>query len=414
MLEQATPDAPRQTERTGGDLALENDLRALTLLNLGTIEASLALPDAERHLREGRSLAQDIGRPYLELGCLAQLGCAARIRPFATTQQRIREAIEFAERHGWGEEPIIAPALVTLAGTLAWTGRFDEAEHWLRRTARVVAEDTGPDIGMPLHMVSGMIHACLGRHREALPHLRAAERLHSLLTDSHAVANQVTGWLLATQARAGMLDEARAALAGLDDHAGEIRNARAAIHLAEDDPAAALTSVRAALDGTAPVVGYVTLVETHLLAAHAHRRLGDRPAAQLATERALALAEADQLVLPFAMTGATELLRALARRDTAHRALLIHILDLLRGPPATADARSAAGATATLSPSELRVLRYLPTNLSRPEIAAELSVSLNTVSTHIRSIYTKLGVGDRTSAVRRAQTLGTPGTTGQG
>ena len=58
-----------------------------------------------------------------------------------------------------------------------------------------------------------------------------------------------------------------------------------------------------------------------------------------------------------------------------------------------------------LSPGELRVLRYLPTNLSRPEIAAELSVSLNTVNTHIRSIYAKLQVRDRSSAVQRAREL---------
>jgi ATP/maltotriose-dependent transcriptional regulator MalT len=58
-----------------------------------------------------------------------------------------------------------------------------------------------------------------------------------------------------------------------------------------------------------------------------------------------------------------------------------------------------------LSPGELRVLRYLPTNLSRPEIAGELSVSLNTVSTHLRSIYAKLQVRDRSSAVQRAREL---------
>ena len=56
-------------------------------------------------------------------------------------------------------------------------------------------------------------------------------------------------------------------------------------------------------------------------------------------------------------------------------------------------------------PSELRVLRYLQTNLSRPEIAGELSVSVNTVSTHVRSIYAKLQVRDRSSAVQRAREL---------
>ena len=58
-----------------------------------------------------------------------------------------------------------------------------------------------------------------------------------------------------------------------------------------------------------------------------------------------------------------------------------------------------------LSPGEFRVLRYLPTNMSRPQIATELSVSVNTVSTHIRNIYAKLGAGGRSAAVHRAREL---------
>ena len=57
------------------------------------------------------------------------------------------------------------------------------------------------------------------------------------------------------------------------------------------------------------------------------------------------------------------------------------------------------------SPSELKVLRYLPMNLSRPEIASELSLSVSTVSTHVRNIYAKLGARDRSSAVQRAREL---------
>jgi LuxR family maltose regulon positive regulatory protein len=53
----------------------------------------------------------------------------------------------------------------------------------------------------------------------------------------------------------------------------------------------------------------------------------------------------------------------------------------------------------------MRVLRYLPTNLSRQQIAGELSISLNTVNTHFRSIYAKLGVSDRSGAVRCARDL---------
>jgi ATP/maltotriose-dependent transcriptional regulator MalT len=53
------------------------------------------------------------------------------------------------------------------------------------------------------------------------------------------------------------------------------------------------------------------------------------------------------------------------------------------------------------SPDELRVLPHLPTNLSRPEIAGKLSVSLNTVSMHIRNIYAELQVRDRSLTVQR-------------
>jgi LuxR family transcriptional regulator, maltose regulon positive regulatory protein len=391
------------------DIALGSDLRAVALMNLGTVEAwSLGLPDAERHLQEGAILAREIGRPYLEVGCLAQLGFASKIHSFAITQGRCREAIAAAERHGWGAEPVIAPALVTLAGTMVWIGEFDEADRWLQRTVRALQADIGPDIRLLLHQTTGILHACRGRHREALTEFSAAEYLQSQLEGPHALAGQVTGWLLATQARLGMTGEARAALAALDDErvgSGEIANARAVICLAEGDPARALGALRDVLDGTAPVIGYVTVVEAHLLAGLAHRELGDQRAANQAAERALALAEADRLLLPFAITGSRKLLEALPRHETAHAALLTDILDVLRGASPAARYQSAPPETEELSLGELRVLRYLPTNLSRPQIAGELSVSPNTISTHIRSIYAKLGVRDRSSAVQRAREL---------
>jgi LuxR family transcriptional regulator, maltose regulon positive regulatory protein len=402
---------------SGEDIALGSDLRAVALMNLGTAEAwSLGLPDAERHLREGAVLARKIGRPYLEVGCLAQLGFASifhsaampKAQAFATTQRRCREAIALAERYGWGAEPVIAPALMTLAGTMVWLGEFDEGERWLRRTERALQTDTGPDIRLLLHQTAGMLHAGRGRHLEALEEFAGAEDLALQLAGSQALASQVTGWLLATQARLGRPGQARASLATLDDEqasSGEIRNARAVICLAEGDPAAALRTLHDVLDGTAPVLGYTTVVEAHLLAGLAHRELGDQRSASRAAERALALAESDRLILPFAMTGSAELLEALPRHQTAHGALLADVLDVLHGsfPPTTQP--SSLPPAEELSPGELRVLRYLPTNLSRPEIAGELSVSLNTVSTHLRSIYAKLQVRDRSSAVQRAREL---------
>jgi LuxR family maltose regulon positive regulatory protein len=397
------------TGQSDEDIALGSDLRAVALMNLGTVEAwTLALPDAERHLRQGAALAREIGRPYLEVSCLSELGFASKIEPFATTQLRCREAIALAERHGWGAEPVISPALSTMAGTAVWLGEFDEAERWLQRTAQALQTDRGPIMRLVLHQATAILHACRGRLHEALEEFSAAEQLRSRLEGSHALASQVTGWRLATLARLGRPAEARAALAALNDEravSGEILNAYAVICLAEGDPAAALVAVQPVLDGTAPVIGYVTAVEAHLLAGLAHRELGDQRAAIQAAERALALAEADRLVLPFAMTSSRELLEALPRHETAHAALLAGILDALQGSsPGPGDRRPWPDAE-ELSPGELRVLRYLPTNLSRPEIAGQLSVSVNTVSTHVRSIYAKLQVSDRSAAVQRAREL---------
>ena len=139
VIEQVRFLASPVTGQSDEDIALGSDLRAVALMNLGTVEAwTLGLPDAERHLQEGAVLAREIGRPYLEVGCLAQLGFASKIHPFATTQRRCREAIALAERYGWGAEPVIAPALMTLAGTMVWTGRVR------RGRAMVAAHRAGP------------------------------------------------------------------------------------------------------------------------------------------------------------------------------------------------------------------------------------------------------------------------------
>jgi LuxR family maltose regulon positive regulatory protein len=397
------------TGQSDEDIALDSDLRVLALMNLGIVEAwSLGNQDSLRHLQEGADLARRIGRPYLEVACLAELAFASKIEPFATTRRRCREAIALAEQHGWGAEPVISPALVNLAGVLIWVGEFDEADRWLRRAARALETDTGPLIRVLLHMGTGMLFAGRQMRHQALAEYRAAEDLQAQLEGSHALARQLTSWRLATQARLGHFSEARASLAALDDDqasSAEIGNARAAICLAEGNPAAALAAVQDVLNGKAPAIGYVTIVEANLLAALAHRKLGHQRAAAAAIESALALSEADRLVLPFAMTGSLELLEAMPRHETAHAALVTDIVEVIRGSSIASGNEPSLVEIEQLSPSELRVLRYLPTNLSRPEIARELSVSVNTVNTHIRRIYAKLQAQGRSSAVQRAREM---------
>jgi LuxR family maltose regulon positive regulatory protein len=204
-----------------------------------------------------------------------------------------------------------------------------------------------------------------------------------------------------------MLDEAHATLSGFSaerDPTDVIDIAWAVVCIAGGDPATALDVLRDVRERSADFPAFA-LVEAHLLAGLAHLALGDRNAAAAAAEAALAAAEPDRLIFPFAMANAAELLDVLPRHQTAHSALLADVVDLLRGAPGPRMDRGPLPQPEELSPSELRVLRFLPTNLTRPEIARSLHVSANTVNTHIRSIYSKLGASDRSSAVRQAREL---------
>jgi LuxR family transcriptional regulator, maltose regulon positive regulatory protein len=398
------------TASAGAGLAgLGEDLRAAALISLGIAETwALRFDASERHLEQGITLARQIGRPYLEFNGLAHGTHAMLSWPHALRAERSWQVIALTQRHGWDEEPLAGVAYTQLGIVLLYQGRLDEAEPWLERAERTLRTRAEPAAGMSLRHARAALELARGRYQEALAAFDTAEQLRSQLAGSNALASQVTGWMLATQARVGRPGEARARLAALDHErasAGEIRNACAVICLAERDPAAALDALEDVLDGTAPVIGDVTVVEAQLLAGLAHRQLGDQRAANQAAERALALAEADRLVLPFAMTGSAELLEALPRHETAHAALLADVLDILHGSCPAAEEQSSSQPTEELSPSELRVLRYLPTNLSRPEIAGELSLSVNTVNTHARNIYAKLQVRDRSSAVQRAREM---------
>ena len=390
-------------------IAMGSELRGVALMNLGIVETwSGRLVDAERHLSEGAVLAQAIGRPYLEVACRAHQAFPSKLVSVASARERGEEAVALAERYGLDDRPILAPALAGAGGMAIWMGEFDEGERWLRRAWEVAELHVDPAPAVLLHVAMGMLHTGRGQHQRALEEFAAAAQTQSLLSGVHALAPRITSWLAAAQARLGMTDEARATLDGFSSdpgRAGALNNARAVIALAEGDPAAAMDELRD-VPAKTPLIGPAfTLVETHLLSGIAHLSLGDRAAAAAAAEAALAAAEPDRLIFPFAATEAVELLEALPHHETAHGALLADIVDLLRGASTPSTERQPLSQADELSPSELRVLRYLPTNLTRPEIAQELYVSINTVNTHIRHIYSKLGASDRSSAVQQAREL---------
>jgi CO/xanthine dehydrogenase Mo-binding subunit/DNA-binding CsgD family transcriptional regulator len=134
--------------------------------------------------------------------------------------------------------------------------------------------------------------------------------------------------------------------------------------------------------------------------------LGDPAAAERALERALDLAEPDGARFFFLIHPAPRLLERHAGHRTAHASLAAEILGLLAGRRPAPPPGGPRPPLEPLSESEIRVLRYLPTNLSTPEIANELYVTVNTVRTHVRHLYAKLGTHTRAEAVARARGLG--------
>jgi LuxR family transcriptional regulator, maltose regulon positive regulatory protein len=399
----ASPEAARLISGT----AFNAVLRIVALMNLGIVEMwSGRIAGAERHLREAAALAHKNGQPYLEVTCLSNLGFVLKLHSFAAARQHAEKTIALAERYGWANERVIIPALETVGGTLICSGEFNAGEPWLARAMNIGIPDANPPVGLLLHIAKGMLLASRGQLRDALTEFESAERMQSLMLGEHLLAAQATAWVIATKARLGMFDEAQASLAATPpvraDRA-EVRNADALISFMLGDPRLALSKLGEVLERRVPIIHDFVLIESYLLAAHAYHSLGNEREAQKAIENALALAEGDRLIFPFAMTGARELLERQPRQTTAHAALLLDILGIFTGSSPRTD--SSIPPLNELSHTELRVLRYLPTNLSRPDIARELGVSVNTVNTHLRNIYSKLDSGNRTQAVERARGL---------
>ena len=112
-------------------------------------------------------------------------------------------------------------------------------------------------------------------------------------------------------------------------------------------------------------------------------------------------------MFPALIRGALGLLERRAGHEATQAALVAEVADLpgevKRSAPASAEPPWPAE---PLTESEIRVLRYLPTKLSAPEIADELYLSVNTVKTHMRHLYDKLGAHRRHEAVEQARALG--------
>ena len=387
--------------------------RVAALTTVGVVELWTGeVADAVRHLEEARELAHRIERPYQEIGALAHLGVAVRMNgeAFANGLRLLEQAVALAEAHGWADDPIEgAPALAFLGSELVWLGRFEEAELRLARAERALAREGAHLTELVVRHAWGLLRFGQGRLEDALAAFRQTERMRSLL--SADVMIDPRGRIVQVRARLGETAPARAALDELgpkerDSAFGRI--AVAQIHLAEDSPEQAVDVLAPVIEGSSEVSSQLDPrmeIEALLYDAAARDELGEARAAEASLERALELAEPDGIILPFAFAPVQGPLKRHPRHRTAHASLLSQILDVLAGS-SPASRSEAAPLLEELSEAELRVVRYLPSNLKAPEIAAELFVSPNTVRTHLRHIYSKLDAHSRKEAVERARELG--------
>ena len=329
-----------------------------------------------------------------------------------------RQAAELAEQHGWTDEPAAGFASVIVGAVLVWQARLEEAEPWIQRAERTLRAEAEPAVGLAIHHVRGWFELARGRDDDALAAFQAADQLAGRLAKPNLMVLPNRAFLVQALVRLGEPQRAEQAIAGLADRdrdGGVMRISLATLRLAQDNTHEALAALAPvldgsapgpSLDGSAPAAWPARLAQPFLLEAIARDSLGDDDAAGRALERALDCAEPDGALWWFLLHPVPGLLERHARHRTSHAALTAEILSLLAGRTPAPPSAGPRPPLEPLSKSELRVLRYLPTNLSGPEIAGELYVSVNTVRTHMRHLYAKLGTHRRTDTVARARDLG--------
>jgi LuxR family maltose regulon positive regulatory protein len=392
---------------------LSGDRRALAIISLGVAESNIGRhEDAQRHLKEGAALAQRIGRPYLQAYALAFMAPPAVMeRPHRVAVETAMRAIELARRHGWGAEPMLVPAYQVVSVVRMWQGRWNEADEWLELASRAIRPEVDPGQGEVFYLIRGELELMRGRYAEALAALEAGERLAQMLAAARPLSVQSKSALMLTLLKLGEIERVEQRLAKLTAEekrigGGQLRLPLAALHFARGDARATRLTLAPLLDRTAQVYHNNWLVVAFLLEAIACAALGDPVSSTHALERALDLAEPDGVLSAFLLYPAAELLERHRGRRTAHAALISEILDRLTQADAQPARVQGRRLREPLSDSETRVLRYLPTNLSAPEIAEELHVSVHTVKTHLKHLYAKLSVHERSEAVKEARVIG--------
>jgi LuxR family maltose regulon positive regulatory protein len=373
--------------------------RALILCGRGILAAwNGDLDDAMTTLEAALDAARRTRLSALEVEAAATLALVCAFHGDLTRAARLARPLlaESEERR-----PEFVAALLALARcSLDWDDVQEARE--LAERARQTAEAVGDELGRPAaRVLSLQAVACTPGGADiarlelaALDLEEGSERVPALVASTVDACR-----IRLAHAHGDTIDEVIGGVAGPEHSV-----ALARLALADDDITTACTMLEPVLDARrAPKV---TRVEAAVLRSIAAERRESEDEAREWIERALEIAETDAIRRPFTDSGPEVgwILRRAIRHGTAHRWLAGSLLAVLDGREVP-EGHAARELLEPLSARETVVLRYLPTLLSNQEIAGELFVSVNTVKTHLKSIYRKLGVSDRREAVRLAREL---------
>ncbi|GFJ84619.1 LuxR family transcriptional regulator [Phytohabitans houttuyneae] len=349
--------------------------------------------------------------------------CAGRLAVVHAVRGELRDAGEAARAYPGGSVADRAHAHLALALVALHRDELAEAAAHLDRAAPPAPAHGGVPpadrAGTTFPALVAVVRAGLseargdlaGAHR-AIAAARADRALPPLVerwlaiaeADLHTARGDASGarGLLGPAVRDSGRDEAGGRRAA-GEAAGAVALARA--YLCAGDPAAA-ARVLPPWDDLEAAVPLAVRVDAGLLAAIAARRTGDHRRAARDVEAVLGLAgpEGFRRVFTRGGTDARDLLAAHLDAGTAYWPLVADLVAAMP-PAAAADPPASPETGETLTERELTVLRYLQSMLSTVEIAGELSLSVNTVKTHVRNIYRKLSATRRREAVRRGREL---------
>ena len=393
-------------------LALDGrERRVLALLNLGIAETWIRTRDQARTtLENALALARYGESDYLTFCVLAALGLLEALSGELQRSAKVSsEAVSLGERFGWMRLPSAARAGCALAiCAYHWNALSDASDH-LERADSAIRGSPDRLVSTTAQLVRALIAIRSGDGEAAGIAIHTARQEAADRPIPPALAGALAGAEAEALIAVGRPSDAVVATESFREHVGTAEGAvvRARIALADGDPRDAANLVGDALTDKLDCLQPATHIELHAIAAVATHQLGDDESALGLVENALALADTERYLSPFLAVGAPlrDLIVRRIRVGTSYRALAGELVETL-DPRGEDELRGRV--TLMLEPLSARekaVLRYLPTDLSKAEIAAELFVSVNTVKTHMKNIYRKLDVTDRAQAVRRARTL---------